>query len=162
MLAAMKTLGLIALALSALPASASAAPATPVRTISFETGACFGRCPVYRFHINSDGGGVFEGIRFTAFTGSRPFRATHAQYRAFARRLEPVRPARGSVRYEGRACRSMATDLPSAEIIWRSPRGTQSLYFYYGCDMQRNRALAERLSAALGLLPIGDFIRPSR
>jgi hypothetical protein len=56
----------------------------------------------------------------------------------------------------------MATDLPSTEISWRSRRGTQSLYFYHGCDMQRNRALAERLTAAPGLLPIGDFIRPVR
>lgn len=158
----MKTIGLIALALAALPASASAPPATPVQTISFETGPCFGACPVYRLHVNSDGSGIFEGIRFTAFTGSRPFRATPQQYQAFARQLEPIRPARGSVRYAGQACRSTATDLPSAEVTWRSRRGTQSLYFYYGCDMQRNRALAQRLSAAPGLLPIGDFIRPSR
>jgi len=159
----MKSITLAAMALMAPPASPAAArPATPVQTISFETGPCFGRCPVYRFHINSDGSGIFEGIRFTAVTGSRPFRATTAQYRAFARQLAPIRPARGSIRYEGRACRSMATDLPSAEVTWRSRRGTQSLYFYYGCDMQRNRALAERLSAAPGLLPIGDFIQASR
>ena len=159
----MKSIGLvIAIALAALPASASARPVTPVQTIYFETGPCFGTCPVYRFHVNSDGSGVFEGIRFTAFTGPRPFRATPAQYRAFARQLEPVRPRRGAVRYEGRACRAMATDLPSTEVTWRSRRGAQSLYFYHGCDMQRNRALAERLNAAPGLLPIGDFIRPAR
>ena len=53
----------------------------------------------------------------------------------------------------------MATDLPSAEVTWRPPgRGTQSLYFYYGCDMQRNRAIAERLGGAPRLLPIGGFI----
>jgi hypothetical protein len=156
----MKTIGLIALALTALPACATASPGTPVQTISFETGPCFGRCPVYRLHINSDGRGIFEGIRFTAFTGTRPFRATTRQYQAFARQLEPIRPARGAVRYAGEACRSTATDLPSAEVTWRSNRGTQSLYFYYGCDMERNRALAERLTAAPALLPIGDFIRP--
>ena len=144
------------------PASVAKPPVTPVQSISFETGPCFGTCPVYRFHINSDGSGSFEGIRFTAFAGVRPFRATPAQYQAFARQLEPIRPARGSIRYQGARCRSMATDLPSAEVIWRSRRGTQSLYFYYGCDMQRNRALAERLRAAPDLLPIGDFIRPAR
>jgi hypothetical protein len=158
----MRTIGIIAAsAMIASPACASA-PATPAQTITYETGPCFGACPVYRLHVNSDGSGLFEGIRFTSVTGSRPFRATSAQYRAFARQLEPIRPARGSVRYEGRTCRRMATDLPSAEVTWRSRRGTQSLYFYYGCDMQRNRALAQRLSAAPGLLPIGDFIRPAR
>jgi hypothetical protein len=161
-LPAMKSIGLIAMALAALPVSASAAPGTPVQTISFETGPCFGACPVYRVVINSNGSGTFEGIRFTAVTGTRPFRATIAQYQAFARQLEPIRPARGAVRYEGRACHSMATDLPSADVTWRSSRGTQSLHFYYGCDMQRNRALADRLTAAPGLLPIGDFIRPPR
>jgi hypothetical protein len=159
----MKTVAFAAaLTLAALPACASAPPGTPVQTIIFETGPCFGACPVYRFHVNSDGSGVFEGIRFTAFTGSRPFRATPRQYQAFARQLEPVRPARGAVRHAGETCRSTATDMPSAEVTWRSPRGTQSLYFYYGCDMQRNRALAERLSAAPALLPIGDFIRAAR
>jgi hypothetical protein len=159
----MKSIGLIFMALAALPAiGAAPPPATPVQTISFGTGPCFGRCPVYRISVSSDGTGSFEGIRFTAVTGTRPFHATSAQYRAFARQLEPIRPARGAVRYEGRACRAMATDLPSAEVTWRSRRGTQSLYFYYGCDMQRNRALSERLSAAPGLLPIGDFIAPPR
>jgi hypothetical protein len=154
----MKSIGLIAIAFAASPASAR--PATPVQTITYETGPCFGACPVYRLVINSDGTGTFEGRRFTAFTGTRPFRAASAQYRAFANQLEPIRPARGAIRYEGRACRGMATDLPSAEVTWRSRRGRQSLYFYYGCDMQRNRALAERLDAAPALLPIGDFIRP--
>ena len=151
------------LALSAAASSApSKPPGTPVQTITYETGPCFGRCPVYRVTINSDGSGSFEGIRFTALAGTRPFRASHAQYQAFARQLEPIRPAHGTIRYEGRACRATATDLPSAEVTWRSRRGTQSLYFYHGCDMQRNRALAERLNAAPALLPIGEFIGAAR
>lgn len=137
-------------------------PATPVETISFETGPCFGTCPVYRVTVNSDGGGTFEGRRFTAATGARPFRATPAQYRAFAARLRPLRPAAGEVRYSGEACRTMVSDLPSAEVTWRSPSGEQRLYFYYGCDMERNRAIAERLTGAPALLPIGDFIQAPR
>jgi hypothetical protein len=148
----------LAVSAAALPASAAPPPATPVQTIIYETGPCFGACPVYRLVINSDGTGTFEGRRFTAFTGTRAFRTTAARYRAFARQLEPIRPARGSIRHQGTACRSMATDLPSAEDTWRSRRGTQSLYFYYGCDMQRNRALAERLDAAPVLLPIRELI----
>ena len=159
----MKKAALIfAAALAALPAGAAPPPGAPVETISFETGPCFGRCPIYRFTISSSGDGRFEGIRFTAFTGARPFHASHAQYRAFARQLEAIRPARGAVRYEGSACRTMATDLPSTQVTWRSRRGTQSLYFYHGCDMQLNRALAERLNAAPALLPIGDFIGSPR
>jgi hypothetical protein len=154
---------LATLALAAVPACATGpAAARPAETIVFETGSCFGACPVYRLTVNSNGDGTFEGRRFTAVTGAHPFRLGSAQYRAFARQLAPLRPARGSVRYAGEACRSTATDLPSAEVSWRSRRGTQSLYFYYGCDMERNRAIAERLEAAPRLLPIGDFIRAPR
>jgi len=77
--------------------------------------------------------------------------------------LAPLRPASGDLRYSGPPlCRQMATDLPSAEVTWRLREGEQHFYFYYGCDMERNRAIRDRLSAAPGLLPIGDFIRPAR
>ncbi|HVQ08409.1 MAG TPA: DUF6438 domain-containing protein [Allosphingosinicella sp.] len=160
----MKKIAILAAAALALPAAAAAQPrpATPVETIIFETGPCFGTCPVYRVVVNSNGTGTFEGRHHTAVTGTRPFRLRPGQYQAFARHLAPLRPARGTIRYAGERCRSTATDMPSAEVIWRSRRGTQGLYFYYGCDMQRNRALAVRLTAAPGLLPIGAFIGAGR
>jgi hypothetical protein len=157
----MKKIALLFAASLALPAAAPR-PATPVETIVFETGPCFGTCPVYRVTVNSSGTGTFEGRHHTAVTGTRAFRLGPGQYQAFARHLAPLRPAQGTVRYAGERCRSMATDMPSAEVTWRSRRGTQGLYFYYGCDMQRNRAIAARLTAAPGLLPIGDYIRPRR
>jgi hypothetical protein len=158
----MKVIGsILAAALLALPACATTAPAgAPVESISYETGLCFGACPVYLVTVSSDGSGSFEGRRFTAVTGRRDFRVTPEQYRAFASRLEPLRPASGSLRYSGPPlCETMATDLPSAEVTWRTSGGEQSLYFYYGCDMQEKRAMAERLRSAPDLLPIGAFIR---
>jgi hypothetical protein len=128
-------------------------------SISYETGPCFGACPVYRVTVSPDGNGTFEGRRFTAVTGERSFRLTPEQYRAFAAQLAPLRPAEGSVRMSGEACRQMATDLPSAEVTWFSSIGnSQSFYFYYGCDMERNRAIAERLTRAPELLPIQAMI----
>jgi hypothetical protein len=128
-------------------------------SISYETGPCFGACPVYRVTVSPDGTGTFEGRRFTAVTGERGFRLTPDQYRAFAAQLAPLRPAEGSVRMSGEACRQMATDLPSAEVTWFSPIGnSQSYYFYYGCDMDRNRTIAARLREAPRLLPIQAFI----
>lgn len=159
----MRLIATLLAAALALPACAAVGPmAIPAETITFETGPCFGACPVYRLVVNSDGSGTFEGRRFTAVTGTRPFRATPAQYRAFAAQLAPLRPAGGTVRYAGETCRTTATDMPSAEVTWRSRRGTQGLYFYYGCDMERNRAIGERLSAAPALLPIGDYIAARR
>jgi len=158
----MKILGIALAAGTALAACAAAPAGSPVQAISFETGPCFGACPVYRVTVNSDGSGLFEGRRFTAVTGRRAFRATRQQYQAFVRHLAPLRPAQGTVRHAGEACASMATDMPSAEVIWRSRRGEQALYFYYGCDMERNRAIAERLTGAPALLPIGDYIEARR
>lgn len=136
------------------------APRT-VTSITYETGPCFGACPVYRVTVNADGSGRFEGRRFTAVEGERAFRIPPDRYRALLAHLEPLRPASGSVRYSGEACETMATDLPSAEVTWRSSSGEeQQLYFYHGCDMERNRAIAERLDAVPSLLPLGEFIAP--
>lgn len=148
--------GLVALALAGCATTAGAGAAG--ESISYETGPCFGACPVYKVTVGPDGDGTFEGRRFTAVEGTRSFRLTPAQYRAFAAHLAPVRPARGTVRYSGEACRTMATDLPSAEVVWTGSGEERRLYFYFGCDMERNRALGERLSAAPRLLPIAALI----
>ena len=139
----------------------STARALP-KTISYETGPCFGACPVYRVTVGADGQGLFEGRRFTTVAGERHFVVTPAQYRAFAEHLAPLRPSSGSVRLDAQpACSQMATDLPSASVTWQSDREEQSLYYYFGCDMEARREMAERLRAAPALLPIGDFIRPA-
>ena len=156
----------IAAAIAALPACATLpdpAAGRAIRSLSYETGPCFGACPIYRVTVNRDGSAIFEGRRFTALTGTRSFRVTPQQFRAFAQQLAPLRPLEGSVRYAGATCTNMATDLPSVEVTWETAgEARQQLYFYYGCDMERNRAIAERLTAAPGLLPIGDFIRAPR
>jgi hypothetical protein len=134
-----------------------------MESISYETGPCFGACPIYRVTVNRDGTGLFEGRRFTAVEGERRLRLSSDHFGDFARQLEPLRPTRGHRRYSGEACETMATDLPSVEIIWRFADGLeQRLYFYHGCDMERNRPIAERLDAAPGLLPIGDLIGSRR
>jgi hypothetical protein len=156
----------LAVAIAALPACETLpdpAAGREIRTLTYETGPCFGACPVYRVTVNRDGSAVFDGRRFTAVTGTRSFRVTPDQFRAFARQLAPLRPLEGTIRYSGEMCAQMVTDLPSVEISWDTAgEARQQLYFYYGCDMGRNRAIGERLRAAPALLPIGDFIRPVR
>lgn len=131
-------------------------------TITYRTGPCMGGCPIYTVTVRSDGRATFEGINFTAVRGTRNFRVTPRQYRAFADRLAPIRPAHGSIDYNGRGCRTMATDMDSAAVTWQSRRGTQRLNLYYGCDMEANGALARRLRSAPGLLAIAAFIGNSR
>lgn len=128
-------------------------------SISYATSACFGRCPIYRVTVRPDGGGVFEGINFTAVSGERPFRITPDRYRAFAAHLAPLRPRQGEVRLTGDGCRTMATDLPGVEVVWTRAIGDSQTYqLNYGCDMDKNRAVAERLRNAPDLLPIAAFI----
>src|SRR3954452_7862857 len=144
----MKGIALVALALAALPARAPAPAAeTGLRSISYQTGPCFGTCPVYRVTVYANGAGLFEGLRFTAVTGARRFRITRAHFRAFAARLAPDRPPTGERHYVGAACRQLATDQSSVEIIWRGAT-EQKLDVYYGCDMETNRAMFDRLAHA--------------
>ena len=157
-----RTILILATLTVATPAWSRPARTGAVESISYEAGPCFGACPIFRVTVRSDGTATFEGVNFTAVRGVRRFRVTPGQYRAFANHLAPVRPARGSIEYNGERCRSMATDMPSATVTWTGRRGRQRFHLYYGCDMERNRALAERLSRAPRLLPIGDFIGPRR
>jgi hypothetical protein len=152
--------------LAAVAAAASATPLparqAPPETISYRAGPCMGGCPIYTVTVRSDGTATFEGINFTTVRGRRNFRLTPRQYRAFANHLLPIRPARGSIDYNGERCRTMTTDMDSVAVAWESQRGTQRLNLYYGCDMEGNRALVRRLRAAPGLLPIRDFIGANR
>jgi hypothetical protein len=149
--------GLLAACVTVQPDVAGGLP----QSIVYETGPCFGACPVYTVTVGADGQGLFEGRRFTTVVGERRFSVTPAQYRAFAEQLAPLRPANGSIRYDTPpACTQMATDMPSVNVTWRSGNGEeQGLYYYFGCDMEARRAMAERLRAAPPLLPIVGFIR---
>jgi hypothetical protein len=156
----MKTIMLLSAALAAiLPATPAPARQAGPESITYQAGPCMGGCPIYTVTVRSDGSATFEGVNFTAVRGVREFRVTPRQWLAFANHLAVIRPAGGaSIDYNGTRCRTMATDMPSATVTWRGWRGTQRLHLYYGCDMERNRALARRLSSAPDLLPIGGYI----
>ena len=153
----------LALAACATPQADQPIPAD-IEGIEYETGPCFGACPVYRIALNADGSGLFEGRNATAVMGERSFRVTPEQYRAFAARLSPYQPEEAERRYSGPPlCAQMATDLPSVTITWHRPDGgSRLLYFYYGCDMERYRAMAEALRSAPDALAVGDLIGRSR
>ena len=136
----------------------STAPARPVtnEAIEYQTGPCFGRCPVYRFQVSPNGQGSFTGIRFTAVTGQRSFRATPEQVAALAQLLAPYRPATGRTQRYSHGepgCERAATDMPSAEVRWRARRSTTTLYFDFGCDRDANHAIAAALGNAPDLIP---------
>ena len=131
-------------------------PAAAIEQIDYETGPCFGACPVYRFTLSADGRGNFVGMRNTEVKGERAFTVTPAQYRAFADQLARYRPGMGDRIFQPGTdiCKQVATDMPSVDIRWRTPRQLQQrLYFYYGCDMEKNAAMASALGDAIEALP---------
>lgn len=130
-------------------------------SISYETGPCFGACPVYSVTVHPDGTGRFVGKRFTAVEGERSFTLTPAQYAAFEARLASYRPESGQKRYSpgSPSCASVATDMPSVNVTWTRAIGdSQQLYFYFGCDMEKNRAMADALGSAPDVLPLEPLI----
>jgi hypothetical protein len=136
-------------------------PAGKVRSITYETGPCFGTCPVYTVTVNSDGIGLFVGTRHTTVTGNRSFTVTPAQYAQYVNHLAPVRPASGIVRRDAppNCTGPMTTDLPSTDVKWTGADGQQQeLYVYHGCRFADSVAVIQRLQDAPGLLPIGSFI----
>ncbi|MBA17560.1 MAG: hypothetical protein CMN73_14595 [Sphingomonas sp.] len=135
--------------------------ATESESISYETSPCFGRCPVYRVTVRPDGTGVFVGERFTQVEGEQAFTLTPQQYEAFKAKLAPYRPETGERRIAPGTpeCKLAATDLPRVSVQWTRPIGdSQSLYFYYGCDMEKNATMAQALGDAVDLLPIEAMI----
>lgn len=150
------------LAIAAFILAGAGPPAAPpaAASISYQLGPCFSACAGYRFTVNADGTGLFEGESGTALRGRHPFRITPAQFRIFAAALAPIRPPRGDVSYDDPAhCRGLITDEMTAEVTWRPARGRpQRLLFYYGCEDPRNAAVIVRLREAPGLLPIRAFI----
>lgn len=160
-------LGLAALALAGCAHRDIGGP-VPIETdsITYETGPCFGACPVYSVTVRPDGTGTFEGKRFTAVSGTRAFRITPAQYRAFAERLAPYRPAQAEKRYSPGepGCEHAATDLPSVDVTWTRAIGdSRHLYYYFGCRHGIDRPedpIAEALGSAPEALPIEALIGP--
>ena len=143
------------------------------RAISYETGPCFGACPVYRVTVNARrhrpvrGPPLHRGDRRSAASGSR-----RRSIRAFAAPARAAPPGeRRTSAMPADACEPMATDLPSAEVTWRARRGDAEplflLWLRHGAEPRDRRAARRRARACCrsGIHrsggPRADYIRPS-
>jgi len=133
-------------------------PAAPL-SITYKTGACFGACPVYSVTVDGSGSGTFEGERFTSSAGKQSFALTPAQFDAFAGALARFRPRGEKLVQPGTpACGMAATDMPGVDIVWREGGRTDHLNVYFGCDMEKNRAMFDALRVAPNALAIQGLI----
>lgn len=147
-------------ACATMPRAPAVDTGTP-RTIAYETSACFGVCPVYKLTLDTaTGAGTFRGERFTGVTGTRDFTATPQQSLAFSAAVDELRrEPDGVYQPNGKRCATEATDLPSVIVTWSSGgTATATRRVYFGCGMDENRALFERLRHAPDALPVADFI----
>jgi len=158
-------------ALSALLAGCATTGAAPpseagAQSLSFEAGACFGACPIYRVDIGADGQGVLHGERFTAQAGDQPITLTPAQWDAAARLFARWRPAAGTehkILPGEPGCALVATDMPGYAIVW--DRGTTreaTLRFYAGCHDAANGPLREAIARFPATIGIEPLLRPAR
>jgi hypothetical protein len=149
----------LALAGCVQPDRAPVASSAVAETITYETGPCHGFCPVFKLVVSSDGAGTFTGIQHTAVTGDRPITLTASEYAAFAGALAPYRPTSGEALYQPGTplCDRVATDMPSVDVRWRGD-SEQHLYYYYGCDREKYRAMADGLRQATDALPLAALI----
>jgi hypothetical protein len=155
----MRAMRLAWLVVATLPGAGGADARGRVGVITYETQACHGFCPVYRLTVRSDGRGVFEGVQHTAVTGTRSFRVTPAQWRAFRRRLQADHPV-GTVDLTGPdGCGSrFATDLPGVVVRWSGAERPAMLRVNYGCDAQSHARLFRALRSAPDVLPVAALI----
>ena len=96
----MKLIAIAVLGLLASPAAAQPSRPVILDSITYQTGPCYGVCPVYRVKVNANGTGVYEGINVTAVTGVRGSgsrRTSIAPSPGSSRRSGP----RGLVSYNG-------------------------------------------------------------
>jgi len=61
---------IVALIVGSFPACKSAKEQSVPNTIELRRTGCYGTCPIYKFTLDSEGNGKFEGERFTEKLGS--------------------------------------------------------------------------------------------
>jgi hypothetical protein len=152
---------LLALSIVLSPAIANAAPGrsrAALETITYETGPCFGVCPVYRVTVSPDGRGVFEGKKFTAVTGKRAFRVDPKTFAEFSRRIRGVRPVGEVLLTGGDLCKMMATEMATIDVRWTGGLRQEHLAYNLGCDRERYGWKANVLQKAITVLPVAKFI----
>jgi hypothetical protein len=136
----------------------------PFERITVERGPCLGTCPVYRFVMNSDGVGLFDGRKFTTASGVHRFAITPEEWSSFEAALRPFRPRGTEDITRGHPlCARMATDHPMVSVTWEDGDGIDHLRFNFGCHNEKTEAMADALANAPDLLPrLADLIERVR
>ena len=100
---------------------------SPVNKISLERTMCFGRCPVYKLTVYSDGKVEYEGKDFVKEKGVRRSRISEKDFRKLMKKVEEIGFFEFKDRYDGRV-----TDLPTRITTVTKGDVSKTVRNYYG------------------------------
>lgn len=130
---------------ASVPATTAAPVSASTVMASLERTPCFGRCPVYKVEVFSDGRLRWEGFRDVGTKGVAEAQLNEAQ-------LGQVREAFAAAKYldlaGNFACRE-TTDMPSAKTFYSDGKRSKSIDHYYGCESTPGVATLKTLEDGL-------------
>jgi hypothetical protein len=119
--------------------------------ITVERGPCFGFCPVYKVGLASSGEVTFEGVRHTAFIGTKQVQVSPSTAARVESKLAPYKPVGGQDKFE---CNEAVSDQPTFTVRWHQDGNPRVLAFDSGCrspEAEKLRLVLEELPSDLRL-----------
>lgn len=127
----------------------------PAKSISINTGGCYGPCPVFDLSLDSTGKGIYTGRYYVKKTGEHDFKVNAADFENLRVHLAQYRPIGKKVYDSGDACsEGFVTDNPSVLIKWDN---SDELYIYLGCRFKNSEKISDAVYNSWRKLPI-DYL----
>lgn len=135
---------------------------TATRRISYQVGACFGRCPQFAYRIDAEGQAVFVGERFTEVSGEHDAPGDRDLFKRLNKTLAEIRPDTARRTISARQCERSVSDQPTITVTWESAAGERVLTYDRGCHDPRYARLVDVLERARAMLPVDALVGGSR
>ncbi|WP_028008299.1 DUF6438 domain-containing protein [Solimonas flava] len=107
--------------------------ATGPFSIGMRHGPCYGRCPVYRVTLYSDGRVEFVGDRFVAAPGVQNKQIDVAGIAALGAQARRLFTTVGDVKPGTKSCGTYATDMPQISLEFDEGGRARTIAHYTGC-----------------------------
>ena len=131
---------------------------TPVETLVFERGRCFGTCPIYRVWFNRDGRLRYVGYAYTLWEGVRESYRDPLVFEQAIDLAQDFRPASLGFHEFDAQCEVFWTDSPTYRIKWIDAEGRETtLSHYTGCASRRSQDFVDLLDEIEALVSTADW-----
>lgn len=102
-------------------------------SIGMRHGPCYGRCPVYRVTVHSDGRVEFVGDRFVAAPGVQNKQIDVVRIAALGVQARKLFATVGDVKPGTKSCGTYATDMPQISLEFDEGGRMRTIAHYTGC-----------------------------